>query len=97
MSLYQRLYEYQISSGADPGGWGAPGAHPPPKIGKNMIFLRKIVIFHTRLRRRVPLVEQELPTLPEHLISPPGFSGVRVTRSLVVNYQVMVATVKLSK
>jgi hypothetical protein len=27
------------------------GAHParaPPKIGKNMIFLRKIVIFHTK-------------------------------------------------
>ena len=21
---------------------------PPPKIGKNMIFLRKIVIFHTK-------------------------------------------------
>jgi len=33
---------------------------------------------------RVPLVEQELPTLPEHLSSPPIFSGVRVTRSLVV-------------
>jgi hypothetical protein len=34
-------------SGADPGG----GAHPvraPPKIGKNMIFWRKIVIFHTK-------------------------------------------------
>jgi len=32
----------------------------------------------------VPLVEQELPTLPEHLSSPPIFSGVRVTRSLVL-------------
>ena len=33
-------------AGADPGG-----AHPvraPPKIGKNMIFWRKIVIFHTK-------------------------------------------------
>ena len=30
------------------------------------------------------LVEQELPTLPEHMSSPPGFSGVRVTRSLVL-------------
>ena len=30
------------------------------------------------------LVEQELPTLPEHLSSPPGFSGVHVTRSLVL-------------
>jgi hypothetical protein len=29
-------------------------------------------------------VEQELPTIPEHLSSPPGFSGVRVTRSLVL-------------
>ena len=33
-------------SGADPGG-GEPGAIPP-KIGKDMIFLRKIVIFHTK-------------------------------------------------
>jgi hypothetical protein len=32
----------------------------------------------------VPLVEQELPTLPEHLRSLPVFSGVRVTRSLVL-------------
>jgi hypothetical protein len=38
----------------------------------------------TRLTRRVPLVEQELLTLPEHLSSPPVFSGVRVTRSLVL-------------
>ena len=30
------------------------------------------------------LVEQELPTLPEHLSSPPFFSEVRVTRSLVL-------------
>ena len=28
--------------------------------------------------------EEELPTLPEHLSSPPVFSGVRVTRSLVL-------------
>ena len=40
--------------------------------------------FVTRLTWRVPLVEQELPTLPEHLSSPPVFSGVRVTRSLVL-------------
>jgi hypothetical protein len=32
-------------SGADPGG--APVALPP-KIGKDMIFLRKMVIFHTK-------------------------------------------------
>ena len=30
------------------------------------------------------LVKQELPTLPEHLSSPPVFSGVCVTRSLVL-------------
>ena len=29
-------------------------------------------------------MEQELLTLPEHLNSPPVFSGVRVTRSLVL-------------
>jgi len=37
----------------------------------------------TGLTRRVPLVEQELLTLPEHMSSPPVFSGVCVTRSLV--------------
>jgi hypothetical protein len=40
--------------------------------------------FVTRLTRRVPLVEHELLTLPEHLSSPPVFKGIRVTRSLVV-------------
>jgi hypothetical protein len=45
---------------------------------------RLITGFVTRLTRRVPLVEQELPTLPEHLNSPPVFSGVRVARSLVL-------------
>ena len=34
--------------------------------------------------RRVPLMEYELLTLPEHKSSPPVFSGVRVTRSLVL-------------
>jgi hypothetical protein len=34
------------SAGADPGG--AHPARTPPKIGKNMIFWRKIVIFHTK-------------------------------------------------
>jgi hypothetical protein len=29
-------------------------------------------------------VEQELLTLPEHMSSPPVFSGVRVTRSLAL-------------
>ena len=39
--------------------------------------------FVTRLTWRVSLVEQELPTLPEHMSSVPVFNGVRVTRSLV--------------
>ena len=38
----------------------------------------------TRLRRRVPLVDQELLTLSERLSSPPVFSEVRVTRTLVL-------------
>ena len=38
----------------------------------------------TRLTRQVQLVEQELLTPPQHLGSPPVFSGVRVTRSLVL-------------
>jgi hypothetical protein len=40
--------------------------------------------FVTRLTRWVLLVEHELPTLLEHMSSPTGFSGVRVTRSLVL-------------
>ena len=45
---------------------------------------RLITGFVTRLTRRVPLVEQELRTLPGHFSSPPVFSGARVTRSLVL-------------
>jgi ribosomal protein S26 len=37
-----------------------------------------------RITRRVPLVEQKLLTLPEDMSSPPVFSVVRVTRSLVL-------------
>ena len=40
--------------------------------------------FVTRLTRRVSLVEQELPSLQEHLSSPPVVSGVEVAGSLVV-------------
>jgi len=43
-----------------------------------------IIGFVTRLTRRVPLVEQELFSLPEHLSSSPVFNGVRVTRSIVL-------------
>ena len=40
--------------------------------------------FVTRLTRRIPLVDQELPTLPEHPSSLRVFSGIRVTRSLIL-------------
>ena len=40
----------ESSSGADPGGGGC--APHPPKIGKNMIFWRKIVIFHTKYLKK---------------------------------------------
>jgi hypothetical protein len=44
------LYTYNFCimkiTGADPGGGGR--TRRPPKIGKNMIFGRKIVIFHTK-------------------------------------------------
>jgi hypothetical protein len=45
---------------------------------------RLITGFLTNLARRVPLVEQERLTLPEHMSSHPVFSGVRVTRALVL-------------
>ena len=35
-------------SGADPGGGGRTRRAPPLKLEKNMIFWRKIVIFHTK-------------------------------------------------
>jgi hypothetical protein len=40
--------------------------------------------FVTRLTRRMPLMEQKLPTLPEHLSSPQILSRVCVIRSLVL-------------
>ena len=40
--------------------------------------------FVTRLTRSVPLAGQEMPTLPEHRNPPLSFSGVHVTRSLVL-------------
>ena len=43
-----------------------------------------ITRFITRLTWWVPLVEQELHTILEHLSSPSVFSGVHVTRSLVL-------------
>ena len=40
--------------------------------------------FVSRVTRWMPLVEQELLILPDHPSSPQVFSGVRVTRSLVL-------------
>ena len=58
----------------------------PLVVNTSRTFSRSWLItgFVSRVARRVPLVEQELPTLLEHLSSPPDFSGVRVTRSLVL-------------
>jgi hypothetical protein len=42
---------------------------------KQILCSRLITGFVIRLTRRVPLVEQELLTIPEHLSSPPVFSG----------------------
>ena len=52
---------------------------------KHFLFVSSFMTwFVTRLARRVPLVEQGLLIFPEQLSSPPVFSGVRVTRSLVL-------------
>jgi hypothetical protein len=40
--------------------------------------------FVTRVTQRVLLMEQQLPTLPEHMSSSPIFNSVRVARSVVV-------------
>ena len=56
----------------------------PLVVNRSFLHSSVIIGFVTRLTRWVPLVEHELPTLPEHLSSPPVFSGVRVTRSLVL-------------
>jgi hypothetical protein len=41
-------------------------------------------LFKQNKNKAIDIVEQELPTLPEHMSSPPVFSGVCVTRSLDV-------------
>ena len=45
-SYYTWRYLLRYKPGADPEGGVPAGA--PPKIGKNKIFRRKIVIFHTK-------------------------------------------------
>jgi hypothetical protein len=51
-------------------------------ISRSFPHSRLISGFVTRLTQQVPLVEQELFTLPEHLSSPPVFSEVRVSYHL---------------
>jgi len=47
-----------------------------PKLS-NLVKSKWLIIwFVTRVARRVPLVKQELPILPEYLCLPPVFSGV---------------------
>ena len=46
------------------------------------LYFRINYAMYFSVTRRVPLVEQELLTIPEHLSSP-FFSGVHVTRSIV--------------
>jgi hypothetical protein len=55
-------------------------------VNRNTILIIFLCIFVTRLTRRVPLVEQELPTLTEYLGSHPTpvLSGVGFNRSLFV-------------
>jgi hypothetical protein len=53
--------------------------------GKDFPVLSSFIAHHrvvTKVTRRVPLVEQELISLPEHLSLHPAFSGVRLTRSI---------------
>ena len=49
----------------------------------NMISIIRWCSCRLTVTRWVSHVEQEWLTLPEHLSSPPGFSGIRVTQSLV--------------
>ena len=42
------FYTYMMTTGADPGAAGGAPGERAPKIEKNMIFWRKIVIFHTK-------------------------------------------------
>ena len=48
MILFPISIEQILFAGADPGGELPARVPLPPRIGKNMIFLRKIVIFHTK-------------------------------------------------
>ena len=72
------------------GGQNTMGVQFTIQGGQNTIWHRSflhswpITGFVIRLTRRVPLVEQEQFTFPEHPNSVPVFSGFCVTRSLVL-------------
>jgi hypothetical protein len=72
------------------GGQNTMGVQFTIQGGQNTIWHRSflhswpITGFVIRLTRRVPLVEQEQITFPEHPSSVPVFNGVCVTRSLVL-------------
>jgi len=53
-------------------------------LNKNIKLFTILLLMSELLTRWMPLVEQELLTLLEHQSSPPVFSGVHVTRSLVL-------------
>ena len=63
MKRFQHLRVIHTLQGRIQGG--APDA--PPKIGKNMIFLRKIVIFHTKDPQKI----SRLPPLGAIFLSVP--------------------------
>ena len=57
---------------------------PPLVIDSSQSFLHSwlVTVFVTKVTRWVPLMEQELFTLPDHMSLPSVCSGVRVARSL---------------
>ena len=60
------------------------GYVPLVRTVRSLFHSQLITGFVTRVTRRVPPVEQELLTHPEHMSSSLVFSGVRVSRSLFV-------------
>ena len=50
-STFTTIQREFLSGGSRGGEGGTPGARPP-KIGKNTIFWRKIVIFHTKYQKK---------------------------------------------
>jgi hypothetical protein len=78
------------------GGQNTMGVQFTIQVGQYTIWHRPflhswtITGFVIRLTRRVPLVEKEQLTFPEHPSSVPVFSGVCVTRSLVYVYALLI-------